>query len=227
MGSISHIRKTRKRQPFRVDARHTEVVQGRRLGTGAVLVGVLSACTSTPSSPTVAPSSLVSPRSTIQSSVPRAAVTVVRPCEASRLKIAVGHTGTGGGQQWGYLKFENGGIATCSLRGWPFVRATRADGTAHTAVRVRSDAVLGPPLDAPPQVVLAPGQHADAVLLVGDNSRLGNSCPAPYRALLVSAPGSTRKVRLSAWIGYADSHLASCYTPEVGPILPSRDLYQG
>jgi hypothetical protein len=155
-----------------------------------------------------------------------AAVSQLRACSAGQLGVSVGHTGTGGGAQWGYLVFRNTGSVACRIAGWPSLVAVRLDGVRRVATRVRADALFGPHLSAPPTVVLAPGAHADAVFGARDNPPRGGSCPT-YRYLLVRAPGITRVTRTSAWIGYADAYLAACYRPDIGPVLPSRALFAG
>jgi Protein of unknown function (DUF4232) len=148
-------------------------------------------------------------------------------CSADQLSTSIGHTAAAGGQQSGYLVFTNVSRTACHVSGWPTLVAVRPNGSFRKATHVASDALGGPRRRAAPDVVLQPGARADAVFAVSDNPRASSECPTPYRYLLVEAPRISRQVRLSAWSAYADAYLASCYAPEVTPLLPSHDLYAG
>jgi hypothetical protein len=216
---------------------------------GAVICAVgLAACGSTPapgaapaagSAPATAGGS-ATPTAPAASSTPSPAATVANTpgtsadstCAASALTVGLTNTGALGRQAGGYLRFTNDGSTACRLAGWPVVVAVTAAGKA-TTLRHAQSTMYGA-WQAPaslPVVTLPPGGSAYAVV-AADDQPVGNaaSCPAPYVRLRVSAPGTSGRAVVSAWLPGAGSYLPSCAsitglpTGEVSAITPLSGL---
>jgi hypothetical protein len=153
-------------------------------------------------------------------------------CATAALRIRLTHTGALGGQAGGYLTFTNTGSAACRLTGWPAVHGLTATGQGPEFGHARSTMFGAWQYQAPmPVVLIQPGQSGYAVV-VGDDHPAGSatSCPAPYRRLSVTPPGSTRSVVISAWLPGAISYLPTCAsirsapTDQVSVIVPLASL---
>jgi Protein of unknown function (DUF4232) len=140
-------------------------------------------------------------------------------CDTAALRIGLTRTGALGGQAGGYLTFTNTGAAACRLTGWPAVRGLTATGQGPEFGHARSTMFGAWQYQAPtPVVVIQPGQSAYAVV-VGQDHPAGSatSCPAPYRRLSITPPGSMQSVEISAWLPGASSYLPTCASIQSGP----------
>jgi hypothetical protein len=182
-------------------------------------------------SPSTANSSAAN-SSTANSSTATASTASSPTCDAAALRIRLTHTGALGGQAGGYLTFTNTGSAACRLTGWPAVHGLTAAGQGPEFGHARSTMFGAWRYQAPmPVVLIQPGQSAYAVV-VGDDHPAGSatSCPAPYRRLTVTPPGSMQSVTISAWLPGATSYLPTCAsiqsasTDQVSVIVPLASL---
>jgi hypothetical protein len=139
------------------------------------------------------------------------------------------HLGAALGTVGGYIAFKNTSRATCSLTGWPTLVAVTPSGKSTTALR-RWSTMFGPTLRAKraPTVILRDGERADAVFTAADfGPGPTGACPSPYRYLRITAPNTTRSVRLSAWITGLAAYLPRCTDIELSVVVPSAVLYHG
>ncbi len=219
--------------PGPIQARRARVTGGAAAGCGlaacVLATGVLAACGST-QSPAAAPGSAST--STASSGTATASTASSPTCNTAALRIRLTHTGALGGQAGGYLTFTNAGSAACRLTGWPVVHGLRAAGQGPEFGHARSTMFGAWHYQAPmPVVLIQPGQSAYAVV-VGDDHPAGSatSCPAPYRRLSVTPPGSMQSVTISAWLPGATSYLPTCAsiqsasTDQVSVIVPLASL---
>jgi Domain of unknown function (DUF4232) len=130
------------------------------------------------------------------------------------------------GQSGAYYGLTNIGPQRCSLRGWPYVVAIKADGTRATGKLVQ-ETFYGPfkaPAH-PPTVNLKPGATAAFALTAGDNP-IGNArrCPAPYTRLRIGLAKGSAATTLSAWIPYYGQYFQACTRFAVSEIVPKSDL---
>jgi hypothetical protein len=153
-------------------------------------------------------------------------------CDTAALRIRLTHTGALGGQAGGYVAFTNTGGAACRLTGWPAVRGLTATGQGPEFGHARSTMFGAWQYQAPmPVLVIQPGQSAYAVVVGADHpAGSATSCPAPYRRLSITPPGSMHSVEISAWFPGASSYLPTCNsidsapTDQVSVIVPLSSL---
>jgi hypothetical protein len=147
-------------------------------------------------------------------------------CHTSQLKIARIRSGAGGGQAWVYIGFTNESQAGCELAGWPSLVAITKAGKASTARDVSPIGFPATTAKIPaPIVKLAPWKRADVAFRGADGG--ATRCPPSYRWLRVTPPGSTKSVRLSAWVPYLGAYLPQCSTVWVSPVVPPAYLQKG
>jgi hypothetical protein len=146
-----------------------------------------------------------------------------QPC--SNGAIAVSDTGGGGalGHEDQVIVFTNKGQSTCTLSGYPGVAGLDANGNqVAQAQRTISGYLGGLPMGAsPPNVSLAPGNTASAIV-EGTDDPVGTATTCPYySALLVTPPNLTESTRVTvAGLGSNPSGLAGCSPIEVHPVVP-------
>jgi uncharacterized protein DUF4232 len=147
-------------------------------------------------------------------------------CTLSELRVHRIGSYAGLGESGGYYGLTNSSLQRCSLRGWPYVEAIRADGTTATGKHVQ-ETFYGPfrAPRRPPTVNLRPGTTAAFALTTGDSTLSGKGpCPAPYTRLRIGlVRGSTAKT-ISAWIPYYGRYFQACTRFEVSEIVPKSDL---
>src|SRR6266566_2886758 len=157
---------------------------------------------------------------------PRVQPAAVSSCRLSSFRVHRIGSFAGLGQSGGRYGLTNLTRRTCELRGWPYVVAVKADGTAATGVTARQT-FYGPfrAPKRPPLVTLKPGATAAFVLTAGDNP-VGNvtRCALPYWRLRIGFAKGSRSVTISAWIPYLDSYLQDCTPFVVSEIVPTSDL---
>jgi hypothetical protein len=211
------------------DALTSPVHSGRARATGgAAVAGAVAACVLV----TCALAACGSANPPVAASTATASTASSPICATAALRIRLTHTGALGGQAGGYLTFTNTGNAGCRLTGWPAVHGLTATGQGPEFGPARSTMFGAWQYRAPrPVVLIQPGQSAYAVV-VGDDHPAGSatSCPAPYRRLSVTPPGSTQSVAISAWLAGAASYLPTCAsiqsapTDQVSVIVPLASL---
>jgi len=113
----------------------------------------------------------------------------VAPCDAASILISVGRSGAAAGTVGVVLRFQNAGVAACSLVGAPAVVGVRGDGVTTTASI--ADQIFGMPAsDGMTPIVLEPGATAYAAMAGTDvPAGASPSCPPPYAATRVTVPG--------------------------------------
>ncbi len=135
------------------------------------------------------------------------------------------------GEEGGLLRFENTRTTTCVISGWPQVVAVQAKGTrASSRHAVGGTMLFGwnwSPRRAVPKVSLRPGAAGYAILASADNPTGANpprQCPKAHR-LIVTAPNSKERVKLSAWLPHDATYLPLCGKHTlVSPVLPLRSI---
>ena len=80
-----------------------------------------------------------------------------------------------------------------------------------------------------PNVILRPGERADAVFAGTDNpyDRHGTRCRSLFRRLRITPPGNSRSVFLSAWIGWLGGYLPACQRLRLSMVVRRSDIYHG
>jgi hypothetical protein len=196
-------------------------------GCGSQAAPAAIATTGRTPAPSATPSATASP-SPSPSPSQGAATTA---CTTSQLKIAITNSGALGGQAGGYLKFTNDGASACQLTGWPSVVALTSAGQGTTLKRAQS--TMYGAWQAPaqlPTLKLGPGDSAYAVVAADDQPTGNGGCPAPYRQLRVTPPGSSASVTVTAYLPGAQTYLPACTsatgapTAEVSAITPLASL---
>jgi hypothetical protein len=196
-------------------------------GCGSQAAPAAIATTGRTPAPSATPSATASP-SPSPSPSQGAATTA---CTTSQLKIAITNSGALGGQAGGYLKFTNDGAGACQLTGWPSVVALTSAGQGTTLKRAQS--TMYGAWQAPaqlPTLKLGPGDSAYAVVAADDQPTGNGGCPAPYRQLRVTPPGSSASVTVTAYLPGAQTYLPACTsaagapTAEVSAITPLASL---
>jgi Protein of unknown function (DUF4232) len=151
---------------------------------------------------------------------------VAARCTLSDLRVRRIGSYAGLDKSGGYYGMWNVGRQACSLKGWPYVVAIKADGRTGTGEQVR-ETFYGPfkAPRRPPTINLEPGATAAFALTTGD-SPLGNArtCPAPYTRLRIGLTRGGRHSSLSAWIPYLGNYFRACTRFEVSEIVPRSDL---
>jgi len=163
-----------------------------------------------------------SPRSSGSAGLP--ALSRLRTCETSRLKLTMPWSGAAAGTIGGRIGFTNLSSRPCRLHGWPILVGINAAGQSRTAVD-KLTTMFGPDLSAAPVVIVKPHATAEAVFTVGDHSRSG-TCPPQYRRLRVTPPGNTQAGTIRAWIPYYNHYLPACTPIRVSEVVAFKDLYQ-
>ena len=115
------------------------------------------------------------------------------------MSVSLGRSDAGAGHVGTVLVFRNTGTGRCALSGYPGVAGLDANGAQVAQARRTANGYLGglqSGLTTGPEVPLAPGAAASA-LVEGTDVPVGSatSCPS-YPALLVTPPGTTVSVRL-------------------------------
>jgi hypothetical protein len=196
-------------------------------GCGSQAAPAAIATTGRTPAPSATPSATASP-SPSPSPSQGAATTA---CTTSQLKIAITNSGALGGQAGGYLKFTNDGAGACQLTGWPSVVALTSAGQGTTLKHAQS--TMYGAWQAPaqlPTLKLGPGDSAYAVVAADDQPTGNGGCPAPYRQLRVTPPGSSASVTVTAYLPGAQTYLPACTsatgapTAEVSAITPLASL---
>jgi hypothetical protein len=198
-------------------------------GCGSQAAPAAIATTGRTPAPSATPSATASPSPSPSPSPSQGAATTA--CTTSQLKIAITNSGALGGQAGGYLKFTNDGAGACQLTGWPSVVALTSAGQGTTLKRAQS--TMYGAWQAPaqlPTLKLGPGDSAYAVVAADDQPTGNGGCPAPYRQLRVTPPGSSASVTVTAYLPGAQTYLPACTsaagapTAEVSAITPLASL---
>lgn len=162
----------------------------------------------------------------------------MQECRGGRLAISFVHHGAVMGQEGGLLRFTNVAVAPCRISGYPRVVAVAPNGRTVRASRSLQSMLFAtfwqhiPPV---PKVTLQHGGSGYAGLGGADNPAAAGRenpnwrCPAARR-LLVSPPGSRRRVALSGHLwrsGANQIYLPMCGgRPWVEPIRPRPHFFQ-
>jgi hypothetical protein len=149
----------------------------------------------------------------------------VLACRASQLTVHRGHSSAGLGTSGAYIVFANRSRTPCTLTGWPELVGVTSAGRIIAARDVRST-MLGPNIEGVPTVTVRPGGHADAAF-TGVDPRCAPG-RAPHTELCgFTPPGTTARLRLSAWIPYLGAYLPTCAGIRVTMVVAPSDLYDG
>jgi hypothetical protein len=195
-----------------------------RVGRVTVL-GVFGRCMPVPEQlPTTIPSR-EGPAPT--TSTTTAITTLAMPqCANDQIGIDALRFGQAGGSASEVIAFKNVGAASCSLTGFPGVAVLNQSGEqVEQAVRLRV-ALMGGQFDGIQlaTVDLDPGQEASATV-EGSDTPFGPETVCPYYpAFLITAPGQTRAVTLSAvgeqGPGFTNTGFPGCSRIVVTPVVP-------
>ncbi len=187
----------------------------------AMAAGCGAAASQAGASPSPGPSSrAVIPQSS-------AATSPAPACESTVLRVTAEGGGPAAGNVGLRIAFTNVGSTTCSLSGWPEVKAITAAGTQASPIRSLTT-MFGPArLKGPPVVTLPPGGRALAVLAGQDVPAGDTSCPAPYQKLAVTPPGGSTATVISAWVPDLDAYMPACTRLVISPVVPPDDVAGG
>lgn len=147
------------------------------------------------------------------------------PCTLSELRVHRLQSYAGLGQSGAYYGLTNTGGQRCSLQGWPYVVAIKADGTRATGALTR-ETFYGPfkAPPHPPRIDLKPGATAAFALTTSDSRLDGGPCPAPYTRLRIGLAKGSATTTLSAWIPYLGQYFQACQGFVVSELVPKSDL---
>lgn len=126
----------------------------------------------------------------------------------------------GAGSAFQTLGFVNSSKTSCTLTGYPTVVAFNGTGGDIAKHALNGwDAASG--VSIPPTVNLAPGQMATAEVTASD-IYVGSDypCPQPYSKLLVTPPGSSQSVAVTAQTVPGSVGLPACRGLIVLPLVP-------
>jgi hypothetical protein len=147
-------------------------------------------------------------------------------CRLSELRIHRIGSYAGLGESGGYYGLTNTSPQRCSLKGWPYVVAIKADGTTATGKQVK-ETFYGPfkAPPHPPEVDLKPGATAAFALTTSDSTLSGKgACPAPYRRLRIGLAHGSPATTISGWIPYSGQYFQACTRFLVSELMPRSDL---
>jgi hypothetical protein len=137
------------------------------------------------------------------------------PCTGEQLLVTPGESTAGLGHIGVVLLFENRGTVPCELFGYPGVAGLDGDGEQLTQAARSPFGYLGG-LSAGenwPEVAIAPGRFASAVL-EGTDVPLGTATTCPtYTGLLVTPPNTTQSTRLNL-------SMPGCSGLQIHPVVP-------
>lgn len=147
-------------------------------------------------------------------------------CANDQIGIGALRFGQAGGSASEVITFKNVGAAPCSLTGFPGVAVLNQSGEqVEQAARLRV-AMMGGQFDGIElaSVDLDPGQEASATV-EGSDTPFGPETVCPYYpAFLITAPGQTRAVTLSAvgeqGRGFTNTGFPGCSRIVVTPVVP-------
>jgi len=141
----------------------------------------------------------------------------------SRLRVAAGRSGAAGGSAGQTILFTNIGHEACSLVGYPGVAALDARGVQVARAQQRMNGMFGGVFvgTTAPLVTLQSGQTASAEIEGGDHPvGSATSCPV-YPGFLVTPPGGTRSVAITAGVaGGNRPEFFGCVPIAVDPVVP-------
>lgn len=197
-------------------------MDGRRALLAAGLIVALAGCTQSTAGNAPTRASTVSPSTSTPTPTPTSSLSVAPPsapattpvppaptsedapaasdaCAGSAIRVSTGTGGAGLGHVGIPLLFTNTSSRTCHLQGYPGVDGVRADGGTETARRTPRGYLGGlAPGATPPDVALAPGQTATALVEGIDVPVDGaTSCPQ-LRRLRVTPPNTRTTVTIDA-----------------------------
>ena len=197
---------------------------GVALGVGLTLAACSGSGTASAPPTTTMPRSPSGPTSGGgASSSPTTVAVHAAACQVSQLRIAAGRSGAAGGSAGQTTLFTNVGHTACSLTGYPGVAALSAQGVHVAQAQRRMSGMLGgiPVGTTTPSVTLESGQTASAEI-EGIDRPLGAavSCPI-YPTFLVTAPGETHSVAITAGVaGGNQPGFLGCAPITVNPVVP-------
>jgi hypothetical protein len=174
----------------------------------------------------VAASSLATGTARRPAATSTAAPAVAARCTLSEIRVHRIGSYAGLGESGGYYGLTNSSLQRCSLRGWPYVEAVKADGTTATGKHVR-ETFYGPfrAPRRPPTVNLRPGATAAFAVTTGDSPLSGKlTCPPPYTRLRIGLARGSTATAISGWIPYLGRYFRACTPFEVSEIVPKSDL---
>ena len=148
-------------------------------------------------------------------------------CTTSQLGLRRIASAAGTGNIALALSFVDNSRVACSLRGWPQVAPSPAQGHRGSIRRVRNT-FFGFRHSGIDTVVLRPGEAKDAFVIAGtDDPVKRRTCGAPYRQLKVTLPGRPGHLSFSAFVPYLDQYMPACATLELTPIEARSKLRFG
>jgi hypothetical protein len=174
-----------------------------------------------PSTTTSSTSAVTVPSTT----VPPTTVVPQSPCQISQLRISPGASDVGLGNVGQPILFTNVSQTTCTMSGYPGVAALDSQGNQVAQAKRELIGYLGGlqnNASSVPVVTLASGQSASAEVEGTDNPvGTATSC-TNYASLLVTPPGETHSVTISAGV-VQGSHIPGfpgCSPISVNPMVP-------
>jgi hypothetical protein len=199
--------------------REARARQRRRWATAAAAVAVVTGVA-------VVAGALATHRSEQSTASPTAGSAAKSRCTLSDLRVHRIGSYAGLGESGGYYGLTNASPERCSVRGWPYVVAVKADGTTATGKQVQ-ETFYGPfkAPPHPPHIDLEPGATAAFALTTGDNPLNGKgACPAPYTRLRIGLARGAAARTISGWVPYYGQYFQACTGFAVSEIVPKSDL---
>jgi hypothetical protein len=146
-----------------------------------------------------------------------------RVCRSDQIRVTSLSGGAGAGNVNQWFGFANVGNRACTVTGYPRIVALDAEGEQVAVAEQRHTWFDGisTTVSPAPVVTLHPGQTASAVL-GGTAIPVGSArtCPPGYPALLVTPPGGTQPVKVSAMDGWEPGSFPGCSAIWVTPVVP-------
>jgi hypothetical protein len=145
-------------------------------------------------------------------------------CRSGQIEVSALSGGAGAGNVDQVFGFKNGSKTTCTVSGYPRIAALNAAGDP-VAVAERQLSGLGgvqSGASVPPVATLQPGQTSSAMVSGIDIPyATETTCPAGYPDFLITPPGTTQPVKISALDGAGPGPFPGCSTLiRVNPIVP-------
>jgi hypothetical protein len=147
------------------------------------------------------------------------------PCQISQLRISPDASGVGLGNVGLAILFTNISQTTCTMSGYPGVAALDSQGNQVAQAQRELIGYIGGLQNnatSPPVVTLASGQSASAEVEGTDNPVGAATSCTNYPSFLVTPPGETHSVTISAGV-VQGSHIPGfpgCSPIIVNPMVP-------
>lgn len=161
---------------------------------------------------------------TLRSVSPKPLASNTPVCRSGQIQVSSLGGGAGTGNVDQVFGFTNISKTACTVSGYPRISALNAEGVPVAVAEHQLSGLGGVQAGAsvPPVVTLKKGQISSA-MISGTDIPIGSetTCPAGYPAFLITPPGTTQPVKVSAVDGPGPGSFPGCSTLiMVNPIVP-------